>query len=246
MTYFSPSTGRAIRAVLFDTFGTVVDWRTGIADEIAKFFIRHGIDQDPVAFADAWRNRYQPSMEAVRSGERGFVALDVLHRENLADALTAAGIDPARFTDAELDDVNAAWERLPAWTDSAEGIRRIGATLTVGPLSNANTALLVNMARHAGLPWRVILGLDTVGAYKPDARAYRGMAALLRLDPGEVMLAAAHNEDLAAARAAGLATGFVLRPQEHGPQQTTNLAAESSWDIVAASITDLATQLGAS
>lgn len=244
MGYVAPSTGREIRAVLFDTFGTVVDWRSGVARELSVFAARHGVELDEWAFADTWRSQYQPSMESVLSGAREFVPLDRLHRENLLVTLPEFGIDPAGIDDAEIDALNSAWERLDPWPDSVEGLRLLGEQVTVGPLSNGNLALLLHMARRARLPWTVIVGSDATRAYKPDRRAYRNMAEMLRLEPGEVMLAAAHNDDLRAAGKAGLATAFFARPTEHGPAQTTDLRAEDAWDIVCDDIIDLARRIG--
>jgi 2-haloacid dehalogenase len=241
--YEAPSTGRTVRAVLFDTFGTVVDWRSGIAAAVRGFAGRHGLGLDAEAFADSWRARYQPTMERVRSGQRPFASLDVLHRENLEDALRAHDLDPAVIEPAELDTLARAWHFLPPWPDSIEGIGRIRQGYIVGPLSNGNTALLLDMAKAAGLPWDVILGSDISQAYKPDPDAYRRPAAILGLEPGEVMLAAAHNADLAGARRAGLATAFIARPAEYGPGQARNLAADPDCDLAAASITDLASRL---
>ena len=238
--FVAPSTGRQIRAALFDTFGTVVDWRSGVANEAGRFAERHGLALDPFDFADRWRAEYQPAMELVRSGQRGYVPLDRLHRENLNRVLTASGLSPSRFAAGELEELNRAWERLPAWPDSVEGLQRLKSRYIVGPLSNGNTALLVNMGKNAGLPWDFVVGSDLLGAYKPDAAAYLGAAAVLRLDPGQVMLVAAHNDDLGAARDAGLATAFVPRPTEQGPGQTADLAAASGWDTVAADFIDLA------
>jgi 2-haloacid dehalogenase len=240
MGYVSASTGQQIKAVLFDTFGTVVDWRTGVARDLAAFAERRRLaDLDPWAFADAWRAKYDPSMEPIRTGARGFVPLDELHRENLISTLPEFGLDPSDY-DGELDDLTAAWERLDPWDDSVAGLAELGRLVIVGPLSNANLALLLRMGLRAGLPWTVIIGSDVTRAYKPASEAYRNAAHLLRLDPGEVMLAAAHNRDLAGAQQAGLGTAFIPRPTEFGPGQTTDLAAEGDWDLVCASILDLA------
>ena len=239
MAYVSASTGQQIKAVLFDTFGTVVDWRSGVAREIAAFAERHRlVDLDASAFADAWRAKYEPSMEPIRDGTRDFVPLDQLHRENLISTLPEFGLDPPDYGD-ELDDLTAAWERLDPWDDSVAGLAELGRHVIVGPLSNANLALLLRMALRAGLPWTVIIGSDVTRAYKPSPQAYRNAAHLLRLDPGEVMLAAAHNRDLAAAQRAGLGTAFIPRPTEFGPGQTKDLAAEGDWDLVCSSIVDL-------
>ncbi len=233
-----------MRAVLFDVFGTVVDWRSGIAAAVRLFAARHGLDLDPYAFADSWRGQYQPAMQRVRSGARPFVSLDVLHRENLDGALRGAGLDPAAFDPGELDALGRAWHFLPPWPDSVAGITAIKrGGYIVGPMSNGNTSLLLDMAKAAGLPWDLILGSDVSRAYKPDPEAYLRPAALLDLDPGEVMLAAAHPADLAAARGAGLATAFIARPAEHGPAAETVTDAVTdtgSWDLAGTSITEIA------
>jgi 2-haloacid dehalogenase len=238
--FISPSTGQQLRAVLFDTFGTVVDWRSGVAAELGRFADRHGLTLDPSDLADKWRAEYQPSMETVRSGQRGYVPLDKLHLENLKRVLERSGLSPARFAGADLEELSLAWERLPAWPDVRDGLQRLKSRYVIGPLSNGNTALLVNMGKNAGLPWDVVVGLDLLRVYKPDPAAYLGAASVLRLHPGEVMLVAAHNGDLAAARAAGLATAFVPRATEHGPGQTADLAPASDWDAVAADFIQLA------
>ena len=241
--YTSASTGRQVRAVLFDTFGTVVDWRSGVAAAVRAFAARHELSLDPEGFADAWRGQYGPSMQRVSSGQRPFVNLDTLHRENLDAVLAEHGLDPARFAPGELDALNTAWHFLPPWPDSVAGLGQLKRAFIVGPLSNGNTALLVDMAKAGGLPWDVILGSDVSRAYKPTPHAYTAPAALLGLDPGEVMLAAAHNGDLAAARGAGLATGFIARPAEYGPGGPADTAPADTWDVAAESITDLARQL---
>ena len=237
------STGQTVRAVLFDTFGTVVDWRSGISAAVRAFAAGRALALDPERFADAWRAQYQPSLERVRSGQRPYVSLDTLHRENLDTVLRSQDLDPAAFAPGELTSLATAWHYLPPWPDSVEGIGQIKRDFIVGPLSNGTTALLVDMARAAGLPWDVILGSDISRAYKPSPDAYRKPAALLGLDPGEVMLAAAHHSDLDGARRAGLATAFIARPAEYGPGQVSDLTASGDWDLTATSITDLARQL---
>jgi 2-haloacid dehalogenase len=243
MTFLSPSTGLPVRAVLFDVFGTVVDWRTGIATAVAGFTRGHGIDVDPGAFADSWRGQYQPSMRRVRSGERPFVTLDVLHRENLDDALRERGLDPGAFDPAELDGLARAWHFLPPWPDSVAGITAMKRGYIVGPMSNGNTSLLLDMAKSAGLPWDLILGSDVTRAYKPDPEAYLRPAALLGLRPGEIMLAAAHEPDLAEAAKAGLATAYIERPLEKGPDPARDTSATADWDLTGKSITEIAGQL---
>ena len=243
--YRSPSTGCEVRAVLFDTFGTVVDWRTGVARQAAAFAAAQGQDLEAEAFADDWRALYQPAMEAIRSGSRDFATLDTLHRENLDPVLRRHGFDPDRLDARTLEELNRSWHRLPPWPDSLEGLAAVRRGYIVGPLSNGNTSLLLDMARNAGLPWDVIIGSDMTRTYKPLPAAYLRTAEFLDLRPGEVMLAAAHNNDLRAARNAGLATAFIARPTEYGPGQLADLTPESDWDLSASSITELAHELGA-
>jgi len=226
-----------VKALCFDVFGTVVDWRGSIAREVDAL----GIACDGHAFADAWRGRYQPAMEEVRSGRRPWVKLDVLHRENLVAVLAAFGIT---LSDAEIDQLNRVWHRLDPWPDAVQGLQRLKGNYILATLSNGNVALMVNMARHGGLPWDVILGAEVAGAYKPSPQAYLGSAALLDLEPGACMMVAAHNGDLVAAAACGLRTAFVARPSEHGPQQTSDQRAEHAFDVVADSFVDLADKLG--
>lgn len=234
-----------VKALVFDTFGTVVDWRAGIARDARAFLARHGrADIDPHGFADAWRRRYQPAMEEVRSGRRPFTRLDVLHRENLDLVLRDHGIDPAGIAADDLDWLNRAWHRLDPWPDAIPGLLRLKARYFIAPLSNGNILLLANMAKRAGIPWDAILGAEPARAYKPQPEAYTRTAEILGLAPGEVALVAAHNGDLAAARDAGLRTAFVLRPEEHGPAQRTDTRAEADWDVVAASFEEVAGRLG--
>lgn len=233
-----------VRALLFDTFGTVVDWRNGIAREVRDFLQRHSLRGDPHDFADEWRARYQPAMERVRSGGRDFVRLDVIHRENLEGALHASGHDPARFDPAELDELNRAWHRLDPWPDSVAGLTRLKRRYFIAPLSNGNIVLLANMAKRAGLPWDAILGAEVVRAYKPQPIAYTGTAEVLGLKPEQCMMVAAHNDDLAAASAVGMRTSFVLRRTEHGRDQTTDLNSDGPWDISVESFLELADALG--
>ena len=241
--YTAPSTRQTVRAVLFDVFGTVVDWRTGVTSAVRAFADACGVTLDPEAFADAWRSQYQPSMERVRSGERPYATLDALHRENLEPILREQGLHPGDIPLGQLDALVNAWHFLPPWPDSVAGIGKLKRDFIVGPLSNGTTALLVDMAKAAGLPWDVILGSDISRAYKPSPDAYQKPATLLGLDPGEVMLVAAHNSDLDGARRAGLATAFTARPAEYGPHQASDLTASDDWDLTATSITDLASQL---
>ena len=234
-----------VKALVFDVFGTVVDWRNGVARDARTFLARHGGPGiDPHAFADAWRRRYQPAMEEVRSGRRPFTRLDVLHRENLDGVLRDHGLDPAGIAAEELEWLNRAWHRLDPWPDSIPGLIRLKARHFLAPLSNGNILLLANMAKRAGIPWDAVLGAEAARAYKPQPEAYLRTAEILGMAPGEVALVAAHNGDLAAARKAGLRTAFVLRPTEHGPAQATDTRAEQDWDVVANSFEELAGRLG--
>ncbi len=233
-----------VRALVFDVFGTVVDWRGGVAREAGPFLARHG-GGDGFAFADAWRRRYQPAMEAVRSGQRPFERLDVLHRENLEALLPEFGIDPGRVGAGELDALNLAWHRLDPWPDVVAGLERLKRRFIIAPLSNGNIILMLDIAKRAGLPWDAILGAEVARAYKPRPEAYLRTAEVLALAPSQVCLVAAHNGDLAAARACGLRTAFVARPHEHGAGQTADLAPEQDWDLVAPDFEALAEHLGA-
>ena len=233
-----------LKAVLFDVFGTVVDWRSGIAKEATPFLQKYapgGID--PAAFADAWRKRYQPAMAKIRSGERPWVRLDQLHLENLHAILPTFGIDSAKIPTEDLTTLNTAWHRLDPWPDSVPGLARLKTNYIIAPLSNGNVILMIDMAKRAGLPWDAILGAELVQTYKPNPEAYLRTAEILALAPDQICMAAAHNSDLAAARACGLRTAFIPRPTEHGPAQTTDLTAEQDWDIIASDLGALATSL---
>jgi 2-haloacid dehalogenase len=235
-----------VKALVFDVFGTVVDWRSGVARDAALFLGRHSINGiDPSEFADAWRRGYAPAMEEVRSGRRAFVRLDVLHRENLLAVLTDYGIDAASLPVEEVDALNLAWHRLDPWPDSLSGLTRLKATRIIAPLSNGNIVLMLDMAKRAGIPWDAILGAEVVQAYKPMPEAYLRTADVLGLRPEQMCLVAAHNGDLAAARQCGYKTAFIARPTEHGPGQTTDLKAEADWDVVARDFNDLADKVGA-
>jgi 2-haloacid dehalogenase len=232
-----------VEALVFDIFGTCVDWRSGIIREVGATARRKGIAVDAAAFADAWRGRYQPSMEMVRSGQRPWTILDVLHRESLDGLLPQFGLEG--LTEAERDDLSRAWHRLDPWPDVVAGLTRLKSRYIISPLSNGNVALLTNMAKRTGLPWDLILGAETSRAYKPLPASYLNAAQMLGRKPEQVMLVAAHNNDLVAAQQCGLRTGFVPRLQEHGPKQQFDLAPTGSWDIVARDFGDLAAQMGA-
>jgi 2-haloacid dehalogenase len=231
-----------IRALLFDVFGTCVDWRTSVARESEAFGRTHRVTGvDWTKFADAWRARYQPQMETVRSGARGWTNLDTLHRESLDEVCRAFGI--ADVSPAALDGLNRAWHRLDPWPDTVEGLRRLKTKFIIAPHSNGNVALMVDMAKRAGIPWDAVLGAEIARAYKPMPEAYLRNVAILGLAPPEVMMVAAHEGDLKAARSCGLRTGFVARPLEFGPGGPADTAVEGAWDVVASDFLDLARRM---
>jgi 2-haloacid dehalogenase len=232
----------AVKALTFDVFGTVVDWRSSIIEEGRALGRSNNIEADWVAFADAWRGRYQPSMSRVRDGEMPWTNLDNLHRASLDALLEEFGI--AGLDEHEIDALNRAWHRLNPWPDSVAGLSRLKKKYILATLSNGNVALLVNMAKKAGLPWDAILGAEVTKHYKPQPECYLLSAQLLDLAPHECMLVAAHNGDLLAAGALGFRTAFVGRPTEYGPDQQADLQAEHPFDIVSESFTDLADKLG--
>lgn len=231
-----------LRALAFDVFGTVVDWRSSIIREGEALGARLGIERDWAAFADAWRGLYQPSMSRVRNAERPWTKLDDLHRESLVVLLERFDVPP--LPESEIDELNRAWHRLDPWPDSVPGLVRLRQDYILTTLSNGNVALLVNMAKRAGLPWDAVLGAEVARHYKPQPAAYLTTAELLGLAPEQCMLVAAHNGDLLAARAVGFRTAFVARPAEHGPGQTRDLGSEHDFDFSASSMLDLADQLG--
>ena len=231
-----------IKALTFDVFGTVVDWRSSIAREGQALGRAKHLDVDWVKFADAWRGLYQPAMDRVRRGEVPWTKLDDLHRASLVQLLDEFEI--RGLGEAEIDELNRAWHRLDPWPDAVAGLTRLKRRFILATLSNGNVALMVNMAKRAGLPWDAILGAEVVQCYKPQPKAYLGTAALLGLAPAECLMVAAHNGDLTAAQTQGFRTAFVLRPTEHGPGQKTDLKAERDWDVVATDFEDLASKLG--
>jgi 2-haloacid dehalogenase len=230
-----------IQVLLFDVFGTVVDWRGSIARQAAEAF--GGAATDWTGFADAWRARYQPAMEAVRSSKRGFVPLDTLHRENLDAIVGDFGL--SHLDEAARRTTNLFWHTLDGWGDSAPGLRALKQHGLVCAHSNGNIRLIADMARHADLAWDAIIGAQVAGAYKPMPQSYTRACAIMDVKPAQAMMVAAHNDDLAAARACGLRTAFVCRREEHGPSQDSDLAPEQDWDFVASDFLDLAAQLEA-
>ena len=233
------------KALAFDVFGTVVDWRTSIARESAVFLPQVGLaERDPAAFADAWRAQYIAAMIGMRTSGRPFAPLDVLHREMLETTLREWGAQPDAIDDALLADWTRAWHRLDPWPDAVAGLTRLRTRFPIVTLSNGNVALLLAMARRGGLPWDAILGAEVSGFYKPDPRAYLRTAELLAVAPGELCLVAAHHGDLAGARACGLLAAFVARPDEYGGAPAPDAHHQQAWEWSASSLTDLADQLG--
>ncbi len=230
-----------VKAIVFDTFGSVVDWRGSLIADLGGWAVSRGIGGDWAGLVDAWRAAYAPSMDRVRRGELPWTILDDLHRATLDKLVVQFGING--LSEADLDHVNRGWHRLKPWPDAVGGLTRLRRRYIIGPLSNGNVALLVNMAKAAGIPWDMICSTELFGHYKPDPETYLGTARILGLKPGEVMMAAAHNGDLAAARACGLRTAFWPRVTEYGPLQKRDYVADSDWDIVAADIEDMAAQL---
>jgi 2-haloacid dehalogenase len=232
-----------VKALVFDVFGTVVDWRSSLIADFAAWGKKRGIDADWTALVDGWRAVYAASMDEVRKHpERGYVILDRLHRhslERLVEQLSISGL-----SDADLNYLTMGWHRLHAWPDSVAGLTRLKTKYIIGTLSNGNVALLTGMAKFAGLPWDVILSAELFQHYKPDPETYLGAARLLCLSPEQVMMVAAHNHDLKAAQKLGLKTAFVARPTEYGPLQKYDLEAKGDWDIVAKDFGELATRMG--
>jgi len=232
----------SVKVVVFDVFGTCVDWRGSLVAMLERFGAASGRAADWTGLVDAWRGRYQPQMEECRAGRRPWTTLDTLHRESLDRLLPEFGL--ADVPESERADINLGWHRLRPWPDVVPGLVALKRRHVIGPLSNGNFALLANLAKFAGLPWDAIFSVELFQAYKPQPATYVGVARLMGVAPADVMLCAAHNDDLAAARACGLATAFVSRPAEYGPAQTKDKAATQDWDVVARDFVDLARRMG--
>jgi 2-haloacid dehalogenase len=233
----------AIHALVFDVFGTVVDWRGSIIREVRALARDKRLRINAVKFADAWRAGYRPAMDRVSRGELPWTRIDDLHRMILDDMLPAFKL--TALSEAEKDHLNRVWHRLKPWPDAVRGLKRLKKKFTIATLSNGNVALLNNMAKHAGLPWDLILSAEIFHHYKPDPETYLGAAGLLGLQPDEVMMVAAHKHDLISAAKCGLKTALVLRPLEYGKGKHPDLTPKPSFDINADDFVDLARQLGA-
>lgn len=236
-------TGLDIKALTFDVFGTVVDWRGSIIREGQLLAARKGYDIDWASFADSWRSGYGPAMNRVRTGELPWTKIDDLHRMILDDLVLEYGLEG--MSEAELDYFNRAWHRLSPWPDTVAGLYRLKTKFVITTLSNGNVSLLTNMAKNAGLPWDAILSAELSGHYKPDPEAYLKAVDLLSLQPEQVMMVAAHPGDLRAAARVGMRTAYVIRPLERGPGRPVNTNPKGEFDFTANDFLDLATQLGA-
>ena len=233
-----------LEALVFDVFGTLVDWRTSLIADLGAFGTRRGITADWPAFVDAWRGEYVPSMNRVRRGEEPWANLDALHRSSFDALARRFGIDAALGEDDRRWCVDR-WHHLRPWPDTVRGLTRLRARYILGTLSNGNVRLLIDLARNAPLPMDAIFSAELFGHYKRDPEVYRGAVALLATPPERVMLVAAHNDDLHAARAEGLRTAFVLRPAEYGPAQDHDLAADPGHDFAVRDLEELADRLEA-
>ncbi|HEX7565605.1 MAG TPA: haloacid dehalogenase type II [Bradyrhizobium sp.] len=232
-----------VKALVFDVFGTVVDWRSSLIADFTQWGATRGISADWTALVDGWRGAYVASMDDVRKHpERGYVILDQLHRRSLKKLVAQFSIQG--LNEADLHHLTMGWHRLHAWPDSVAGLTRLKQKYIIGPLSNGNVALLTNMAKFAGLPWDLVLSAELFEHYKPDPETYLGAARLLGLAPQQVMMVAAHNGDLKAAQQLGLKTAFVARPTEYGPLQKHDFEATGDWDIVARDFGGVADRMG--
>jgi 2-haloacid dehalogenase len=233
----------AVKALTFDVFGTVVDWRTTVSDEVSRLAKAKGAKIDGARFADAWRAGYKPTMDRIRRGELPWMNLDAVHRMLLDRLLSEFNV--TGLNEGEKDHLNRVWHRLKPWPDSVNGLGRLRKRFTVATLSNGNMALLTNLAKNAGLTWDCILSAELARHYKPDKEVYQMAADLLGLRPEQIMMVAAHWEDLRAARTIGFKTAFVRRPLEFGAEGRPDLEPDPSFDVLADDFHDLAGQLGA-
>lgn len=237
-----PAQIKSVQVLVFDTFGTVVDWRSGVIAEGESLGRARGLKVDWAAFADAWRGGYGPALNRVRTGQVPWTKLDVLHRMMLDELLVRFKIEG--LSEDDKNHLNRVWHRLRGWPDAVAGLTRLRKKFVIAPLSNGNLALLTNMAKFAGLPWDCILSTELVRHYKPDKETYLMVPEFFDVDPAAVMMVAAHEGDLQAAQALGLRTAYVHRPLEFGPTRTPNYPASGRFDFLAKDFRDLAMQLG--
>ena len=230
-----------VKAMTFDVFGTVVDWRSSIAREAKMVGDQKGFDLDWDDFADKWRAGYGPSMNRVRTGDLEWMNIDTLHRMILDELLNEYGLDG--FSEEEKIQLNKAWHRLDPWSDSVEGLTRLKENYIISSLSNGNVALLVNMAKYGGLPWDTVLSAELVRHYKPDKETYMSTSEFFGVPIGQVMMVAAHKNDLKSANSFGMKTAYVPRPLEHGSTTVVDTNPEAYIDIIAEDFVDLSNKL---
>ena len=230
-----------VKAMTFDVFGTVVDWRSSIAREAKMMGEQKGFDFDWDNFADKWRAGYGPSMNKVRTGELPWTKIDVLHRMILDELLSEYNI--TNLTESEKDHFNRAWHRLDPWPDSVPGLTELKKNYVISPLSNGNVALLVNMAKYGGLPWDTVLSAELAQHYKPDPEAYQSTSEFLGFPIEQIMMVAAHKNDLKSAKGQGMMTGYIPRPKEHGPNTTVDSNPEDYIDIIGENFVDFANKM---
>lgn len=240
MSDFDPG---SIRALVFDVFGTVVDWRGSIIREGEALSAAKGWRVDWRGFADAWRQGYQPAMARAMRGEIAWANIDALHRGILDEVRPRFGL--AELNESEVEQLNRVWHRLVPWPDVQDGLQRLKARFVISTLSNGNVSLLVDMAKNAGLPWDCVLSAELFGKYKPDPAVYQGAAQLLGVDRNALLMVAAHPSDLVAAQRAGLRTAYVARPLEWGPGGYREPVGDARFDVIAADFVELAAKLGA-
>jgi 2-haloacid dehalogenase len=227
-----------VKALAFDVFGTVVDWRGSLIEQFQAFGRGKGLSVDWVAFVDDWKRCYRPGMDKVREGKLPWTNVNDLYRMTLDALLDQYGV--LRLSESEKVRLNRTWHQCRPWPDVVAGLTRLKRKYVLSTLSNGDVACLVNMARHGGLPWDCVLCAEIFRHYKPDPEVYRGAIELLALGPHEIMMVAAHNYDLRSARSHGMRTAFVRRPLEYGPGQTSDLKPEEDWDLVAGDFVELA------
>ena len=230
-----------VRALVFDTYGTLVDWRASVRDELAAFGRGRRLSHDWDQFLADWKACYRPSMDAVNRGEAPWTTIEQIYRRRLIELL---GVRSIPASPEEVEHLTQAWWRLRTWPDTVPGLTRLRRRYVISPLSNASFAGMIHLAKFAGLPWDCVITAENARRYKPHPDVYRTALTLLGLRAEDVMLVAAHNYDLAAAQALGLRTAFVPRPLEYGPGQTSDLVAEGKWDVVVNSVEELAAALG--
>ena len=231
----------SVKAILFDVFGTTVDWRSSIIVELERFGDENGLSADWNEVADRWRAGFRDLQGRIARGERDWITMDEIHREVLDELLRDLGV--AELPEGKVAHLNRAWHRLNPWPDTVEGLTLMKRDHIVGTLSNGNLSLLVSLAKHGGLPWDCVLSTEMFGAYKPNPEVYLGAVKMLDAAPGEVIMVAAHAYDVDAAREAGLRTAYVFRPDEFGPGKGEAPGDTSRFDVVASSFVELAERL---